>query len=60
MVYPNRTHCIGEGAETSRHLRELLTRYLEAHLPAGPAAASPSPTSNRGAAAPPDPDAGAR
>lgn len=32
MAYPNRTHGIYEGANTSRHLRELLTRYLKEHL----------------------------
>jgi dipeptidyl-peptidase-4 len=37
MAYPNRTHCICEGENTSRHLFELLTRYLHEHLPAGPA-----------------------
>ena len=36
MDYPNRTHCICEGRNTSRHLFELLTRYLHEHLPAGP------------------------
>jgi len=36
MAYPNRSHSIGEGANTTRHLRELLTRYLTEHLPAGP------------------------
>ncbi|MGH7500087.1 MAG: S9 family peptidase [Gemmatimonadales bacterium] len=36
MVYPNRTHCICEGAQTSLHLYSLLTRYLEQNLPAGP------------------------
>ncbi len=35
MVYPNRTHSISEGPGTSRHLYELLTRYLKEHLPAG-------------------------
>jgi len=35
MVYPNRTHAISEGPGTSRHLYELLTRYLTEHLPAG-------------------------
>jgi dipeptidyl-peptidase 4 len=38
MVYPDRTHSISEGKGTSLHLRELLSRYLEEHLPAGPAA----------------------
>jgi dipeptidyl-peptidase-4 len=33
MVYPNRTHSISEGPGTSRHLYELLTRYLTEHLP---------------------------
>lgn len=36
MAYPNRTHSIREGPNTSRHLYELLTRYLKEHLPAGP------------------------
>jgi dipeptidyl-peptidase-4 len=35
MAYPNRTHSIREGPNTRRHLFELLTRYLETHLPAG-------------------------
>ncbi|MEK6405940.1 MAG: S9 family peptidase [Acidobacteriota bacterium] len=36
MEYPNRTHAISEGANTTRHLFELLTRYLRENLPAGP------------------------
>ena len=36
MTYPNRTHSISEGANTSRHLFGLLTRYLRENLPAGP------------------------
>ncbi len=36
MVYPNRTHAISEGPNTSRHLYELLTRYLTEHLPPNP------------------------
>lgn len=36
MAYPNRSHSIREGANTSRHLRELLTRYLTENLPPGP------------------------
>ena len=36
MSYPNRSHGIREGDNTSRHLRELLTRYLLENLPAGP------------------------
>ncbi len=35
MAYPNRSHGIFEGKNTSRHLYELLTRYLTTHLPAG-------------------------
>jgi len=36
MAYPNRSHAIREGVNTTRHLRELLTRYLTEHLPPGP------------------------
>ena len=36
MAYPNRSHSISEGKNTSRHLYGLLTRYLNDHLPAGP------------------------
>ena len=36
MTYPNRTHAIREGANTSLHLFGLLTRYLRENLPAGP------------------------
>jgi dipeptidyl-peptidase-4 len=36
MSYPNRTHSISEGANTTRHLFGLLTRYLRENLPAGP------------------------
>ena len=35
MAYPNRSHSISEGKHTSWHLRDLLTRFLETHLPAG-------------------------
>jgi dipeptidyl-peptidase-4 len=35
MIYPNRSHGIYEGENTSRHLREVLTNYLETHLPSG-------------------------
>ena len=35
MAYPNRGHSIYEGENTSRHLFELLTRYLNENLPAG-------------------------
>jgi dipeptidyl-peptidase-4 len=34
MAYPNRTHGIYEGENTTRHLYTLLTRYLNEHLPA--------------------------
>lgn len=37
MSYPNRTHGIKEGESTTRHLYELLTRYLKENLPPGPA-----------------------
>ena len=36
MAYPNRSHSIREGAGTTIHLRQLLTRYLEENLAAGP------------------------
>ncbi len=36
MSYPNRTHGIREGENTSRHLYGLLTRYLRRHVPPGP------------------------
>lgn len=36
MAYPNRSHGIFEGQGTTRHLYELLTRYLQEHLPPGP------------------------
>lgn len=32
MSYPNRTHGISEGENTTRHLFELLTRYLRENL----------------------------
>ncbi|HET7024447.1 MAG TPA: S9 family peptidase [Gemmatimonadales bacterium] len=35
MEYPNRSHCICEGAGTTLHVYSLLTRYLLTHLPAG-------------------------
>lgn len=37
MEYPNRRHDISSGANTTRHLYELLTRFLHDNLPAGPA-----------------------
>ncbi len=36
MAYPNRSHSIREGTNTTRHLRQLMTDYLEQNLPAGP------------------------
>ncbi len=41
MSYPNRTHGIREGENTSRHLFELLTRYLRENMPPGPARRKP-------------------
>ncbi len=38
MAYPNRSHGIYEGENTTRHLYELLTNYLMVHLPPGPLA----------------------
>jgi dipeptidyl-peptidase-4 len=35
MAYPNRSHGIYEGQNTTRHLYTLLTNYLLNHLPAG-------------------------
>jgi dipeptidyl-peptidase-4 len=32
MAYPNRTHAIKEGKNTSLHLHDLMTRYLVEHL----------------------------
>ncbi|MCJ7682641.1 MAG: S9 family peptidase, partial [Candidatus Aminicenantes bacterium] len=36
MSYPNRSHGIYEGENTTIHLRRLLTRYLMEHMPPGP------------------------
>ena len=36
LAYPNRSHGIGEGKNTSRHLYESMTRFLETNLPPGP------------------------
>ena len=36
MEYPNRTHSISEGENTTRHLYGLLTSYLTTHLAPGP------------------------
>jgi dipeptidyl-peptidase 4 len=35
MAYPNRSHAISEGRNTTLHLRELMTRYLKDNLPPG-------------------------
>jgi dipeptidyl-peptidase-4 len=35
LAYPNRTHSIREGKNTTLHLFGLLTRYLEQNLPTG-------------------------
>ncbi len=32
MIYPNRTHSISEGKNTSHHMFELLTRFLKEKL----------------------------
>lgn len=37
MPYPNRTHGIYEGRNTTRHLYSLLTRYLNENMPANAA-----------------------
>jgi dipeptidyl-peptidase-4 len=34
MMYPNRTHGISEGRNTTRHLFETLTRFLNEKMPA--------------------------
>lgn len=34
MAYPNRTHAINEGKNTTLHVYELLTRFLNQNLPA--------------------------
>jgi dipeptidyl-peptidase-4 len=33
LAYPNRSHAINEGRNTTRHLFESLTQYLRAHTP---------------------------
>jgi dipeptidyl-peptidase-4 len=35
LPYPNRSHGINEGRNTTRHLFETLTRYLHTHTPPG-------------------------
>lgn len=36
LSYPNRTHAIREGKNTTLHLRTLMTNYLHHNLPRGP------------------------
>jgi dipeptidyl-peptidase-4 len=36
MEYPNRSHGIGEGENTTLHLYNLLTSYLNQNLAPGP------------------------
>ncbi len=43
MAYPNRSHSISEGANTTLHLRQLMTRYLNQNLPPGPKASQQHP-----------------
>ena len=35
LPYPNRSHSISEGRNTTRHLYGLLTNYLEKQMPPG-------------------------
>jgi dipeptidyl-peptidase-4 len=35
MEYPNRTHCVCQGKNTTLHLFSLITRYLDEHLGPG-------------------------
>ncbi|MDA0285451.1 MAG: prolyl oligopeptidase family serine peptidase, partial [Planctomycetota bacterium] len=44
MAYPNRTHSIKERKNTTRHLRELMTRYLLQNLPVTLEASKAAPT----------------
>ena len=43
MAYPNRSHSISEGQNTTLHLRQLMTRYLNEKLPPGPIAGVEAP-----------------
>jgi dipeptidyl-peptidase-4 len=36
MAYPGRSHGISEREGTRRHMFELMTRFVQEHLPAGP------------------------
>ncbi len=40
MIYPNRSHGIHEGENTSRHLFTKMTAYLKKHVPSGGISAS--------------------
>ncbi len=40
MSYPNRTHSIREGKNTTRHLRDLMTRFILENLPPNSSPAS--------------------
>lgn len=42
MAYPNRSHGISEGRNTTRHVYETFTRFLLQHLPPGPKSATKS------------------
>jgi dipeptidyl-peptidase-4 len=42
MAYPNRTHAIKERKNTSRHLRQLMTRFLLRTLPLDSQSTSPN------------------
>ena len=58
MEYPNRTHCICQGKNTTLHLFSLITRYLDQNLlapAAGTAGARRQPLNPRAdrVAAPP-------
>jgi dipeptidyl-peptidase-4 len=44
MAYPNRTHSISEGKNTTYHLYSLLTRYLNENLPLANPRAAHAPT----------------
>jgi dipeptidyl-peptidase 4 len=41
MAYPNRSHGISEGRNTTRHLYDLLTRYLHEKMPTNAPATAP-------------------
>jgi dipeptidyl-peptidase-4 len=47
MAYPSRSHSLREGENTTRHLYELLTRYLTENLPPGPREDCSSPGAGR-------------